>query len=308
MGLPSGSSKWYQGDRPWRQALLQAIVKRKFFFTEVFSESAYGGNQLATLPDAGGLSTVEMQKIARAFNFPETTFVTGGSLADGYDVRIFTPASEVPFAGHPTLGTGYLLRNVIDPHTISTITLNLGIGGIVVNFDDGDVLWMQQNQPEFSQAIAPEVVAQDLGLDRDLLDTRFPCQLVSTGLEFLIVPLRNYKALKQAVAPQSSQLATPYFLFCPGGYDSAQQIQARMFAVELGVTEDPATGSANGCLAAYLVEHQFFGSTKAALKVGQGYEINRPSQLYLFAEKKDGDFLIEVGGKVRLIAEGEWLL
>jgi len=283
-------------------------MKRKFFVTEVFSESAYGGNQLATLPDSAELSTNEMQKIARAFNFPETTFVVGGSVADGYEVRIFTPTSEVPFAGHPTLGTAYLLRNFIDPYPTSTITLNLGIGPITVYFDDGDVLWMRQNQPEFHEAIAPEVVAHDLGLDPGLLDTRFPCQLVSTGLEFLIVPLRNYKALKQAVAPQSSQLAVPYFLFCPGGYESEQQIQARMFAVELGVTEDPATGSANGCLAAYLVEHQFFGSTKTALKVGQGYEINRPSQLYLFAEKKAGDFIIEVGGKVRLIAEGEWLL
>ena len=283
-------------------------MKRKFFITEVFSEKAYGGNQLATLPDAAGLSSDEMQRIARAFNFAETTFVTGGSLAGGYDVRIFTPASELPFAGHPTLGTSYLVHNVVDPHRASTVTLNLGVGPISVNFDDSDVLWMRQNQPEFGDVIAPDFVARELGLHPDQLDSDFPCQLVSTGLEFLMVPLRFYDGLKQAVPPRSGQLPAACFLFCPGGYDVSQRIQARMFAVELGVIEDPATGSANGCLAAYLAEHRFFGNSEVTATVGQGYEINRPSQLYLSARKHAGSFRIEVGGKVRMVAEGEWLL
>ena len=283
-------------------------MKRKFYITEVFSEKAYGGNQLATLPNAGGLSTDLMQKIARTFNFSETTFITGGSLAEGYDVRIFTPLTEVPFAGHPTLGTGYLLRNIIAPNITSRVTLNLDIGPIPVDFDDRGLLWMRQNQPVFSDKVAPEIVAEELGLDLSQIDTRFPCQLVSTGLEFLVVPLRSYEALKQAVAPQSSKLVAASLLFCPGGYVSTQQIQARMFAVQLGVTEDPATGSANGCLAAYLAEHKFFGAHEVRVTVGQGYEINRPSQLYIFAKKEASNFLVKVGGKVRLIAEGEWLV
>ena len=284
------------------------MVKRKFFITEVFSENVYGGNQLATFPDSGALNGDEMQKIARAFNFSETTFVTGGSLANGYDVRIFTPAAEVPFAGHPTLGTGYLLRNLIDPNTVSMITLNLGVGPIPIYFDSGELLWMQQNEPEFQKVIEPEVVAEELGLDQSQIDTKFPCQFVSTGLEFLIVPLRSYEALKQAVAPQSSPLAAAWFLFCLGGYDAGQQVQARMFANELGVTEDPATGSANGCLAAYLAEHRVFGETLVEAKVGQGYEIDRHSQLYIYAKKEPSSFNVKVGGKVRLVAEGEWLL
>ncbi len=283
-------------------------MRRQFYITEVFSENAYGGNQLATLPDAGDLDSGEMQKIARAFNFPETTFITGGSQHEGYDVRIFTPASEVPFAGHPTLGTSYLLRHVVNSTQPAVVTLNLGVGPITVRFDDADVLWMRQNRPEFREEIAPEVVARELGLDVDQLDLRFPCQRVSTGLEFLLVPLRSYAALKQAVAPHSGELAAAFFLFCPGGYEKSQAIQARMFAVELGVTEDPATGSANGCLAAYLAEHLFFGDPEVRVTVGQGYEINRPSQLYISADKNVPDYRIEVGGKVRLIAEGEWLL
>ena len=283
-------------------------MKRKFYITEVFSECAYGGNQLATIPDAGDMDVDEMQKIARAFNFPETTFITGGSYREGYDVRIFTPVSEVPFAGHPTLGTSYLLRHVINRQPASTITLNLGVGPITVRFDGGDVLWMRQNKPKFGEVISSESVAAELGLDIDLLDARFPCQRISTGLEFLIVPLIDYGALRQARPPQSRRLAEAFLLFCPGGYNSSQRIQARVFAVELGVTEDPATGSASGCLAAYLVEHRFFGDTEVSTRVGQGYEINRPSQLYIAASKSQGLYAIEVGGKVRHVAEGDWLL
>lgn len=283
-------------------------MKRKFYITEVFTEQAYGGNQLATLPDASGLDSDEMQKIARAFNFAETTFITGGSLESGYDVRIFTPAAELPFAGHPTLGTSYLLRNVIHQHTDTEITLNLGVGPIPVTFADDGVLWMKQNQPEFGAVLSPELVAKELGLQHDQIDSHFPCQFVSTGLEFLIVPLASYEALREAKPPVGSSLARTFFLFCAGGYADEQQVQARMFAVELGVSEDPATGSANGCLAAYLAEHEYFGASDVVANVGQGYEISRPSQLYLNSRKQDSGFEIQVGGRVSLIAEGEWLL
>ena len=280
---------------------------KKFFITEVFSENPYGGNQLATFPDSEATSADEMQKIARAINFSETTFVTGGSMVEGYDVRIFTPTAEIPFAGHPALGTAYLLRNLVDPHATSMITVNLGVGPICVIFDAGELVWIQQNEPKFQKVIEPEVVAEELGLDYSQLDTRPPCQVVSTGLEFLIVPLRNYEALKQAVAPIYNKLPAACFLFCPGGYDAGQEVRARMFAIELGVIEDPATGSANGCLAAYLAAYQVFGETLVEVKVGQGYEIDRPSQLYIYAKKEPDSFNVKVGGKVRLVAEGEWL-
>lgn len=280
-------------------------MTRKFFITDVFSEGPYAGNQLATMPDASEISSEEMQKIARAFNFAETTFITGGSLEAGFDVRIFTPNSELPFAGHPTLGTSYLIRNEILKTDVSEVTLNLGVGQIPVTFADDGVLWMTQNQPEFGASFPPADIAKELGLAPSDIDTRFPCREVSTGLEFLMVPLASYEALRKAFVGQG-QLAQTYFLFCAGGYNSEQRIQARMFAAKLGVTEDPATGSANGCLAAYLAEYEYFGAGPVDVAVGQGYEIARPSQLYLQSEKHNDEFSVRVGGKVRVVAEGVW--
>ena len=286
-------------------------MKRAFYMTEVFSEAPYGGNQLATVIDSDGLSSDEMQKIARAFNFAETTFLLGGSVACGYDVRIFTPAEELPFAGHPTLGTCFVIREVLLKKSVDSLTLNLGVGPITVKFEQ-DVLWMRQNEPEFGDVVDRAKVAAELGLLEEQIDEGFPCQYVSTGLEFLLVPMVSYDALEQA-QQMSSELASGYLLFCRGGYNEDQQIQARMFANTLGVPEDPATGSANGCLAAYLAEHAYINSRSKNtgaidICVGQGYEIARPSQLYLRSLKSEDEFVVEVGGKVRLIADGEWLL
>ncbi len=282
-------------------------MSRHYFITDVFAEGPYSGNQLATLPDAADLSGEEMQKIARAFNFAETTFITGGSAEDGFDVRIFTPTDELPFAGHPTLGTSYLIRNHLIKSGCETITLNLGVGPINVTFEDDGVLWMVQNEPEFGEIVPHDLAANALGLDVSDLEADFPCQMVSTGLEFLLVPLRDYEALKRSYAGPNDVSRT-FFAFCRGGYTDDQGIQARMFASELGVVEDPATGSANGCLAAYLAEHAFLGDHSVDTRVGQGYEIARPSQLYLRSEKSDSGYNIRVGGRVNLVAEGEWLV
>jgi trans-2,3-dihydro-3-hydroxyanthranilate isomerase len=282
-------------------------MSKQFYITEVFSEQAYGGNQLATLPDSGDLDGGEMQKIARAFNFAETTFICGGSLEAGFDVRIFTPNSELPFAGHPTLGTSYVIRDHLLQSSASQIVLNLGIGPIPVKFGDDGVLWMSQNEPVFGEVFSAAEIAIDLDVSLEDIDTRYPCQRVSTGLEFVIVPLKSYAAL-QTARVVSGVLSRGCLVFCEGEYDSGQQIQARMFAGGLGVPEDPATGSANGCLAAYLSKYRRFGSSEVDTRVGQGYEISRPSQLYLRANPIQSDYRIEVGGRVRLIAEGQWLI
>ncbi len=283
-------------------------MEHEFFITDVFAEHAYAGNQLATLPDAHDISSKEMQEIARAFNFAETTFITGGSLEAGFDVRIFTPNSELPFAGHPTLGTSFLLRHHIVKTSSAEIVLNLGVGPIRVTFADDGVLWMRQNAPAFGEILSAGDVAAQLGLEEADIDERYPCQRVSTGLEFALVPVTHYEALKRATL-HSGQLAGGCLVFCPGGYNETQSIQARMFAGALGVSEDPATGSANGCLAAYLSEHDYFGTGgKVDICVGQGYEIARPSQLYLRAEPGKSGPAIDVGGKVNLVAKGTWLV
>lgn len=284
------------------------MSERDYYLTDVFAEDAYAGNRLATITDATGLSSTEMQNIAIAFNFAETTFICGGSAEKGFDVRIFTPAAEIPFAGHPTLGTAFLLRHVLHRSDDTTVDLNLKAGKIPVTFAEDGVLWMRQNQPIFGKQLDHAYVSAQLGIDESMLDTSYPCQYVSTGLEFLLIPLSSSKALNE-ISIGINDLAPSVFFFCKGGYIDEQHISARMFAEEFGISEDPATGSANGCLAAYLVEHGYFDSLEVDIKVGQGYEIQRPSQLYLRASKSVDDlFKLNVGGRVNLVAKGQWLL
>ncbi|HIG41829.1 MAG: PhzF family phenazine biosynthesis protein [bacterium] len=278
-------------------------MPRTFYITDVFNEGPYSGNQLATVADASGLSTEEMQKIAREFNFSETTFFMGRDSDGGFSVRIFTPTDELPFAGHPTLGTAYLIREHIAPMDVDRIELNLKVGKIPVTFHKNGVLWMKQRSPEFGDILDRQIVADSLGLALDELDEDFPSQFVSTGLEFAMIPLVSMDALRRSAVRKS--LGFGAFIFCRDGYNSDQSIAARMYAGSAGISEDPATGSANGCLASYLVEHGYFDSSSIDIRVGQGYEINRPSTLHLRATKQDGEFDINVGGRVGLVAKGE---
>jgi trans-2,3-dihydro-3-hydroxyanthranilate isomerase len=278
----------------------------KFYIADVFSEGPYAGNPLAVLPDAGDIAAEEMQQIARAFNFSETTFVTGGDLTAGFDVRIFTPTRELPFAGHPTLGTAFVICEEVLEHGVGGMSLNLGVGSIPVTFDEEGVVWMRQHPPVFGEERDRDAVARGLGLTRDDIDEKYPARLVSTGLEFLLVPLKSLSALRTARL-LDPHLAHGVFVFCPDGYERGQAISARMFAGGMGVAEDPATGSANGCLAGYLVEYRYFGGNRVEIRVGQGYEVGRPSQLYLRARKENGDRIsVDVGGKVRIVADGTW--
>ena len=282
-------------------------MTHQFYITDVFSEGPYSGNQLATLFDAADLSTEEMQLIAREFNFAETTFVLGGNQETGFEVRIFTPRAELPFAGHPTLGTAFLIRQQVLNNRANSLCLNLAAGKIQVFFASDGVVWMSQWQPEFGKALEPAEVAASLGLTENQLDPELPVRFVSTGVEFLIVPVLSLAVLR-SIKVSHTPCAKAMLVYCAGGYTKDQAIAARMFAADLGVAEDAATGSANGCLAAYLLEYSRAHQQSVDLVVGQGYEINRPSQLYLRASKTKDEFDIKVGGHVRLVAQGEWLV
>lgn len=289
------------------------MLNPTFYITDVFSEQPYAGNQLATFPDAGDISSEEMQKITREFNFAETTFIVGGNESEGFDVRIFTPANEVPFAGHPVLGTAYLIREKIVQKPLERIVLNLKIGQIPVTFSKDDVLWMQQAEPVFGETLSEVEVTKAFGETPYMLNHDYPIQAVSTGLPTVIVPVCSLGKLRSLVLdPAACKLALQnvearnFLLFAKEGYEQGQTLAVRMFAPSLGVMEDAATGSANGCLAAYLVKHQCLGSPEVDIKVGQGYEINRPSQLYLNAKGETGNISVKVGGRVRLVAEGKW--
>lgn len=292
-------------------------AKNPFYIVDVFAEEKYAGNELAVVRCAGRLSALVMQKIAREMNFSETTFILKDQESrGGFDVRIFTPKEEVPFAGHPTLGTAFIIQQEILRQPVKEVILNLRVGPIPVAFTYGGgkpaVLWMRQIKPWFGKTLEAGDVAPALGLKPEDIDTQHPILEVSTGLPFIIVPLRNLEALRRGRVAENLMLALvrgteakAFLLFCPETYSSRNNLNARVFAGYHGVPEDPATGSANGCLAGYLVKNRYFDSAQINIRVEQGYEIGRPSLLLLKAEDKAGEISIFVGGKVLLVARGE---
>ena len=282
-----------------------------FTIVDVFAEEKYAGNQLAVVRGAGDLSDETLQKITREMNYSETTFILSEQERDGgYDVRIFTPGGEVPFAGHPTLGTAHVIRDEILATPAERVVLNLEAGKIPVTF--GDVLWMRQLPPTFGPVLDPNRLARVLGLEEDDLDDRHPVQVVSTGLPAIIIPLKNLDALWRCRVNwdlyRETAAGKNLYAFCPEphGYGPGD-ISARMFSDDPGIPEDPATGSAAGCLAGYLVEHRLFDADAVDVRVEQGYEIQRPSLLYLRAHRKGDGINVSVGGKVQLVARGELL-
>ncbi|MFC2166041.1 PhzF family phenazine biosynthesis protein, partial [Acidobacteriota bacterium] len=259
-----------------------------------------------------------MQKIAREMHFSETTFILSDEERDGgYDVRIFTPEAELPFAGHPTLGTAFVIQQEIIKEKIDKLILNLGVGKIPVTFaysgEEVDILWMKQKAPEFGRTYNSESIARMICLERDQIDGRFPIQEVSTGFFSLIVPLKSLDAVKKAKTDRDTYAqfvdeggSPGILIFSPETYDKDNQLNVRFFADAMGVVEDPATGSANGCLAGYLVNNRYFGEAKIDIRTEQGIEINRPSLLYLKAGDSGDSIDVFVGGRVIPVAEG-WL-
>ncbi len=281
-----------------------------FTIVDVFAEEKYAGNQLAVVRGAANLSDETLQKITREMNYSETSFILSEEERDGgYEVRIFTPGGEIPFAGHPTLGTAHVIRDEILATPAERVVLNLEAGKIPVTF--GDVLWMRQLPPTFGPRLDPNRMARVLGLEDGDLDDRHPVQEVSTGLPAIIVPLKSLAALTGCrvdwdLYRETAAAGKNLYAFCPEPHvDGPGDISARMFTDDLGIPEDPATGSAAGCLAGYLVEHRYFGADAVEVRVEQGYEIGRPSLLYLRAERADNEINVSVGGKVQMVAKGE---
>ncbi len=291
----------------------------KYYILDVFAEAKYAGNQLAVFTNAADLSSEQMQRIAKEINYSETTFVTSPEvISGGYNVRIFTPAQELPFAGHPTLGTAYILQKEIIQNSVQKILLNLKVGQIPVTVDytngSAEWLWMQQKTPTFHQRLDADVIAEVLRIQSTEIDTRFPIQEVSTGVPFIIVPLKTLESVKRINVNKEKYFelidkidAKSILVFCPETYNKENQLNVRVFCDYLGIPEDPATGSANGCLAGYLVEYYYLGKQEISLRVEQGYEIGRPSLILLKAEKKDAAIEVNVGGKVIMVAKGKFV-
>jgi len=289
---------------------------KTFYIVDVFAEEKYAGNQLAVVRDAAGLSDDDMQNITKEMNYSETTFILSDDQRNGgYDVRIFTPAEEVPFAGHPTLGTAYIIQQEIIKEPVEKIILNLKVGQIPVTFnytEEKNILRMKQIKPTFGQIIEPEQISQVLGINTSDIDEKFPVQEVSTGMFFIIVPLKTLDAVKRAKVARDKYFkliedrqAKAILVFCPETYSQENDLNVRVFVDYYGIPEDPATGSGNGCLAGYLVKHRYFDTDQIDIRSEQGYEIARPSLLYLRAKDTEGQIDISVGGKVVMVAKGD---
>lgn len=288
----------------------------QFYIVDVFAERKYAGNQLAVVPRAERLSDQEMQQVAQEMNYSETTFILGDTpRAGGYDVRIFTPAREIPFAGHPTLGTAYIIQQELIGQPVDQVNLNLAVGQIPVTIGYAnrapDILWMRQNPPDFGAVFDPAAVASMLNIQVEDIDARFPIQDVSTGLPFIITPLRSRAAIQRCRVnvDQYFQLvedsrAKAFLVFCAEPYHPENQLNVRVFTHYYNIPEDPATGSGNGDLTAYLVKYRYFGAAEIDIRVEQGYEIKRPSLLYLRAKASDEHIDVSVGGRVVMIARG----
>jgi trans-2,3-dihydro-3-hydroxyanthranilate isomerase len=296
---------------------MQPAARRLHFFQlDVFTSIPLQGNQLAVFTDARGLSSEEMQALARETNLSESTFILPRDPAvereRGVQVRIFTVEEELPFAGHPTLGTATVVRGNTGAESV---TLDLKVGRIPVTFRDENGLAfgeMKQRDPAFGRRHAIEDVARASGLRPEDIDPSLPIENVSTGLEFTIVPVRALAAVRDLRlnwAQASEYLArtnSRFFYFVTREtVDPEARLHARMIFYN---GEDPATGSAAGCAAAWMVAHGVARPGESAV-IEQGLECRRPSRLVVRAGR-EGDRVINVrvGGNAVTVMEGEVFL
>lgn len=284
-------------------------VNVRFRLVDVFTPRPLGGNQLCVVSDPGELDDAEMQAIAKEIGFSETTFVTEVA-GDRYTMRIFTPGQELPFAGHPTLGTAFVL--VSEGRVSTPATQVIAAGEIPVDADvEANTAWMTQLPAEFGPIFPDrDLIAGAIGLTTADLDAGRPVQTVSTGLPTTIVPVRGLDTLRRAT--RNEQLVgeavrasggQDLYLFAP----TAEGVSARMFDSEFGIGEDPATGSAAGPLGVYLAEYGDL-DTMRRLSIRQGEQVGRPSELHVEAWREDGAWRVRVGGGVHIVGRGAFEL
>ncbi len=292
----------------------------RIYIVDVFAEQPYSGNQLAVVTGAEDLPDEAMQQIATETNYSETTFVSTVPEGDGgYRVRIFTPAREIAFAGHPILGTAWVIRRHVALDGPEAVRLNLTVGQIPVTFEhpagkESEIAWFLAPQVTFGAIGAREPIATALGISPDDIETGAPIQKITAGISAMIVPLRSLDALKRsmldldAFAPLAAQGFPPLvYLFCRQTHDPRNDLCVRFFFEAHGVREDPATGNGAAFLGAFLLEHHLFGSSDLSLRIEQGHEVRRPSLIRLHARMTSGSREVRVGGQVIPTMQGELL-
>ncbi|MEW6544120.1 MAG: PhzF family phenazine biosynthesis protein [Nitrospirota bacterium] len=298
----------------------------RFYQADVFTDLPFSGNPVAVVPDASGLADLELQRIAREMNLSETVFVLAPTdPAAAAKIRIFTPTREIPFAGHPVLGTFFVLGKIgrltcREPVTRLMYECNIGVFPVELHAGDGEILRvvMTQPKPQFLGSVEPVKdlfeVANALGLSKKVITgTKLPVEVVSTGLPVMIVPIRTLTAVR-SIEPDFAAIneicarygANGIMVFTTVTVEEPSTVHTRMFASPIGVTEDPATGSASGALGAYLVHNGVVevGPTTEII-AEQGYELERPSRI-LIQVRSDDDAIqeVKVGGQAVMVIEG----
>ncbi len=295
----------------------------RYLHLDVFTDRLFGGNQLAVFLDGRGLSASAMQAIAKEMNYSESTFILP---AEGHDsdvrVRIFTPGEELPMAGHPTIGTAFALaRSGVVSNADQRITFGLGVGPTQVELTwQGETLTfarMTQLLPTFAAPLAATgQVAAALGLASSDLVKNLPVQVVSTGVPYLLVPLDSRAVVDRAVFEPAAyaRLQREFgldptvcvYLFAINHDEGGPTAYSRMFGAGLGISEDPATGSAAGPLGAYLVQHGLMSGDEATrMRVLQGVHMGRPSDIHVSVEASGGQISrVTVGGTAVVVGEG----
>lgn len=297
--------------------------KLRYHIVDVFTDRAFGGNPLAVFTNGRGIEPALMQSIAKELNLSETTFVLPPENPENdYRVRIFTPAAELPMAGHPTVGTSFILAREhmieLEDDGVTTIRLEEGVGTIPVdiNLRDGvpDLIWMQQPLPSFGPRFEDAgAIAEMLSIPPEAIETEWPLEVVSCGVPFLFVPLKDLESIRKIrfrldVWERALREfgVSGVFVFTKETELQGSSVHSRMFAPALGVWEDPATGGASGPLGCYLVRHEVFPVTqRAEFTSEQGIEMGRPSIIKIVIEQEAGEIrAVRVGGQCRFMGEG----
>ncbi len=298
-----------------------------YYLVDVFTNTKYGGNQLAVFIDYENLaSDNDMLQIARELGFAEITFIKKNHGDQKFDVRIFTPEYEVPFAGHPSLGTAYVISKYLIPSPKEKLTLSLRHADINIalsNTQDIEscLFTMTQASPEFISDFSHKEISEKLDIDLSLINTSLPIQEITTGLPYIIIPIKNIESInkieleakrtinflieeKKHKSNSSTGLSTSFFFFTEETVDKENDYHTRMLLIENGVyIEDAATGSANGCFLAYLLKNI---NQTISVTTEQGFQMDRPSYLKLNGNISNGNYTIKVGGQVVSVGSGKW--
>jgi len=300
------------------------MQKLQYHLVDVFTDQPFGGNQLAVFTSGQHITPEQMQRIARELNLSESSFVLPAKDANSdFWVRIFTPGMEIPMAGHPTVGTAFVLarEGFIDTPTDDgevTVKFEEGVGIIPVTlrFENGEptLITMQQPLPTFGEVVPDRAkIAEMLSLGEADLDANYPIQEVSCGVPFLYIPIKNLDAMRRVKLrldvweERLKTASAPHvFTFTPETALPGSTVHSRMFAPTMGISEDPATGAASGPLGAYLVKYGIAKGSPAQIISEQGFEMGRPSLIHITIEHSGVDQItrVLVGGQSAAVGEG----